>query len=160
MAMKTTEWDRIVTSSPLNKDASVARDGSGDLYDKDFPNALDERPGYAQPSAITLKDPRFINFTGKEIGRLTVLGLVSERSGQQLKGKGGARWLCRCVCGHYAKQSTKALKRATEGRRDAMCDWCEDTQRKREGRVHWSEHGLTTYELVRRRGGKIVEGAS
>lgn len=116
-APRTTNWDALIASAPMNKDAAVARDGRGISFEppaKALTNALD-----APPPLKPYTDVPENNLTNQRFQKLTVLGL------RDLPGRGsGASWVCRCDCGRYACFTSKALKKhRAEGR--AMCSECD-----------------------------------
>lgn len=71
------------------------------------PNQEIGRSESHDPIPWTQVGPNFsgINFAGRRIGRLTVLGVSVER-----KASGRLRWVCRCACGTYMLRTTKGLK--------------------------------------------------
>ncbi|HAT3959758.1 TPA: hypothetical protein I9Y37_001897 [Citrobacter freundii] len=76
--------------------------------------------------------PNFVDLTGVQKGRLTVLGIVAVGSG----------WLCRCRCGNYVIRTSKSIKRSLvddAAKRDACTDCRNLITLKRE--EHWRRTG-------------------
>ena len=118
--MKTTNWDAVVTSAPLNKDAAIARDGKGTSWTpaRQFTNVFETPPLMRKYTDVPCND-----LTGRRFQKLLVLGLRQEGSG----------WVCRCDCGRYTFQhkggliKQQALGRAYCGE----CDYLEEMKAKR-----------------------------
>lgn len=133
--MKTTEWDRIVTSTPLNREAAVVRDGSGDGATR-----VANIQGVYDAPFLTMPCPsRFDDQTGKRLGRLTVIGFVDNK--QTNSGKNcPARWLCKCVCGRYTTRKVASLYNALHAAQSKenyhvfACAECATEQRIRNGK--------------------------
>ena len=58
-------------------------------------------------------NPDFVDFTGKQIGRVKVMGLAAAKSG---------RWVCKCRCGSYVLRRASALRGERAG--SSPCDQC------------------------------------
>lgn len=105
--MRTTEWDRVVSSAPLNKQAAVVRDGSGEQPScgKKI-TQVHSRDGL--PTAPVPYGTE--NLIGRKRGRLTVLGFYAKQVGSKnQRDKKGALWVCRCVCGAQLTRRRKSL---------------------------------------------------
>jgi len=100
--MKATDWDRVITSAPLNKDAALARDGRGEHWTPlaKVTNCYDTPPPM-KPYNPAVGE----NLTGRRFQSVVVLGLSTLPNS-----KGQASWACRCDCGKYARFSTKSLE--------------------------------------------------
>lgn len=88
-------------------------------------------PEYVGPPQIIPRhklptSPSFIDLTGRQKGRLKVLGLMAEEQG---------RWVVRCACGTYTTRSAKSIK-STDVNPNAHFDACREcmhfAQMKRE----------------------------
>ncbi len=113
--MRTTNFDAIATSAPLDKTASVVRDGSGDHYD---PEAKQQEHWLTCPP-IAPAPHNAPDLTGQIIGRLTVKGYYAIANGK------GARWVVRCTCGGYETRRTKAItKPGLNDCHEPMCCKC------------------------------------
>lgn len=117
--MKTTSWDAIVTSSPIDKQAAIARDGKG----------IGASPQATLSNTFEAPPPVVEILTGQRFGKLVVFGLcVPTDSNRRII------WVCRCDCGRYTKVSAKALpKQAEIGR--AHCGECDYWTGVRNGTV-------------------------
>lgn len=128
--MKTTSWDRIVSSAPLNKDAALARDGRGENYE---PNCR-INPGSAH-SDTPLPTIRFggggENLTNVKFGRMTVIGVAKDTR----QNDRGRAWVVRCACGNYEHRRTKAIRNTANA--NDCCTKCRHLEylkrRDREG---------------------------
>ena len=127
--MRTTDFDRIATSAPLDRAASVVRDGSGEGVSqrKEAFNAVE--------SDVPLPMKPFhgpdVNLTGRVVGRLTVRGVYAINDGA-----GKRRWACRCACSNWVVRQTKALKNPANV--DDGCRDCRhvDFLRRRSSQMH------------------------
>lgn len=123
--MRTTNFDAIAAASPLNREASVVRDGSGDTWEPSPPPSLHR--WIAPPK---LKAPHQIRPEGREVlkkqlgrryGRFVVLGIWADGPTKK------ATWVCRCDCGAY---EGRKLGRLMSGE-VTMCWTCERVERLR-----------------------------
>lgn len=116
----TSDWDRIVTSAPLNKDAAVARDNRGGAWVPGKPIGRDQLRSHAPLPMRRYTDVPENDITGKRFGSFVALGL-GERKGSNSK---GSSWVVRCDCSYYEHRTAKALRSlAASGR--AMCQECD-----------------------------------
>lgn len=118
----TTAWDRVITSTPLNKDAAVARDGKGETY---TPRISPTTHRWEGPPQLKRIDPAILASTagfapGKRFGRLLVLGVWAGSNPKK-----NSVWVCRCDCGAYEGHKARALGLGNVDR----CDVCRDLQR-------------------------------
>ena len=60
----------------------------------------DEPLGTRKPRRIELKNPSFVDLTGKKYARFTVIGLYDGPKG----------WVVRCDCGKYCVRRAKSIK--------------------------------------------------
>lgn len=148
--MKTTQWDRVVSSAPQNAQAAIVRDGSGDLYQPRLFNALEGMPPLKPITPQIRLNPAWVDYTGRRIGRATVVGLMQKKTGS----KTPASWVCKCVCGYYLTATSKTIRRAMNGEHDLMCGWCADAKKIREG---VKNKGRTTLQVVDRRAARRAE---
>jgi hypothetical protein len=104
----------VVKGNAVDKQTAIAMSGGAEYT----PPQESSQPTYYTPPPLRdiPPDPSLIDFTGKQFGRLTVLGLAeSGFDGVQ------ARWACRCTCGKYSTHRGRALKLGAEDR----CHQCE-----------------------------------
>lgn len=89
------------------------------------PSALGDKPALVPQKFLDhlKKQASFEDLTGQVFGYLTVLGLYIHDA------KVGRPWVCRCVCGRYAKYQRRTL---TKGIKD-RCDSCDLAQQSRSG---------------------------
>lgn len=85
-------FDRIATSSPVNRGAGLAVSGASVHYD---PKITKTREIWDAPPAMRPVPPDAPALVGFKFGRMTVVGMLAETNGRY------ARWLVRCVCGKY-----------------------------------------------------------
>ncbi len=115
--MRTTDFDRLATSAPLNTDAAMARDGqSRDHWEGRVPSTT---PHWSAPPRPLAQIPATVeDLTGRVVGRLTVIGYHGSKKAK------GSQWLVRCACGDYELRSTKAITNHT-GQLEATCAACD-----------------------------------
>ena len=116
------DFERIAASAPVNKTAAL-QVSRGETWTPRV-QILDwyENPPPMKPLPDGHKDdPYFVDFTGREFGRLTVLGLWDKEANWR------ASWVCRCKCGYYCTRSSKSLKVAARGGNTflPMCGRCD-----------------------------------
>jgi hypothetical protein len=113
--MRTTNFDTIAAAAPLDRQASVIRDGSGDLWEAKIGEHV---PHWSAPPLPECAKPEAAeDLEGRPIGRMVV---VRYHGGGRVN---GSRWLCRCACGDYELRSSKAIKRnANPEHGCAKCD--------------------------------------
>jgi hypothetical protein len=126
--MRTTDFDALAASAPLNREAATVRDGSGDRWDGKVPSFhahWDAPPLPEHERPCDLPD-----MAGLRFGRMTVIRFHRRR-------KYGAQWLVRCTCGGYELRKTSAIKAliagttgATEEHCCAKCDWLRHVQHR------------------------------
>jgi hypothetical protein len=113
--MKTMDFDRIATSAPLDRQASVARDGSGDLWEAKIP---DFHPHWDTPPLPEKPMPGGTpDLSGMKVGRMVVVRF------HRTHHKRGAQWLVRCSCGAYELRQTSAVKKTDDP--DHCCYACQ-----------------------------------
>lgn len=108
--MRTTNFDALAAAAPLDRQASVIRDGSGDLWEANVPATVNRwlAPPALKPvetflagaSADLAKE-----LIGKRFGRLTVLGVWADGNPKK-----NATWVCRCDCGYYEGRKVRGLQ--------------------------------------------------
>ena len=101
-------------TTPVNKTAALVM-GKGFNYEstKKVQTVESNNPLPTMPLSIqNIKDPNFIDCTGKKTGRLTVVGFYEL----------GLGWVCRCNCGTYCVRRQRAIlnKKNTQER----CEEC------------------------------------
>lgn len=118
--MRTTNFDAIATSAPLDKTASVVRDGTGEHWD---PSVKDGRLHWVAPPPCGVRPAHAPDLVGCRVGRLTVVGYYDKGS----KNGGGSRWVVRCTCGAYETRRSKAIRnpRPRDDGEEQACFKCE-----------------------------------
>lgn len=125
--MRTTNFDVIAASAPLNREASVVRDGSGDQYEGKAPEY------HAHWKAPPLPEDQFRpetggeDMTGVRFGRMVVVRYHRRHPRLRV-----AQWLVRCACGDYELRRTRAIKAAQEDHKCQVCDWFTHVQFQRD----------------------------
>lgn len=117
--MRTTNFDAIAASAPLNREASTVRDGSGDLWE---PQIKATTLRWDAPPVPEAKMPaHVVDLSGRQIGRLTVVRYHGKRK------SGGHFWLVRCSCGDYELRRNKFIENPPErhGPEDHECAACD-----------------------------------
>lgn len=120
MKRATVDYDALATSAPLNRDAAIARDGSGEHFDfrvKDGRIHMDAPPP-TKPAPHGAPD-----LTGIIFGRMRVIGYYGSNQ------KGGL-WLSRCTCGAYETRRAKAIRNPVNT--DDCCAKCTQLDRMRQ----------------------------
>lgn len=114
-------FDKIATSAPVNKSAALeAARGVHFVSIKKITQRHEEvRPALRAPTAPELANPEFIDLTGRQYGRLTVLGIFADQ-GDRAKDAPQV-WAVRCVCGRYESRKSKTIKKASPDDRCAEC---------------------------------------
>ena len=99
-AIRTTDFDALASSAPMNSDAAKAYNMSGtsDIA-YNVPAHVDhwDAPPKVKPAPLGKTDR-----SGKRRGDLTVVGYLGS-------GRRGARWLVKCLCGQYESRTSKAV---------------------------------------------------
>ena len=114
---RTTNWDAVAASTPLNTTASVVRDSPGEHW---TPLVMDQRIHSDVPIPCAVLPTGAPNLTGLRVGRLVVIGYHSRRK------KNGRMWVVRCQCGAY--EVRKASKLTAERPADAPELTCVDCE--------------------------------
>lgn len=155
--MRTTNFDALATAAPLDRQASIVRDGSGDQWEARIPDfhlrwiappALRPVVGL-EPNAKLLA----AELIGRHIGRLTVLGILLEPAR-----KAHARWVVRCDCGYYEARKAKTLTQGDHAR--MMCMACDkvDQLRQMGSRPNTGSARAASEQLLDKLSGKITHG--
>jgi len=107
--MRTTNWDAVIAASPLNRQASIVRDGVGEPCCE--PDVPADYPRWLAPPKMkpitSLRGPGIdtaLDMIGLRAGSMVVLGIA-----EGTNPKKGAVWVCRCDCGYYEGRKAKAL---------------------------------------------------
>lgn len=116
--MKTTNFDFIAAAAPLNRTASIVRDGTGDTYDGRVPSWHAHWKAPPLPEGVFNRQSGGQDLSGHEFGQ----GMRVIRYHRRHK-KTGAQWLVRCACGDYELRSTKAIRAAKDTHVCQSCDW-------------------------------------
>lgn len=126
---RTTDWDAVLTSSPVNTDAALTRDGRGKGWVPEVRQSL----GHVRSHAPLPMKPAItgVDLTGFRCGKLTVVGLADM---PERNAKRPAAWVVRCVCGYYETRTAKAL-RSPEYAAKAACNECTYLRELKAGRV-------------------------
>ena len=116
---KTSTFERIAASVPVN--AQAARQiGHGEVWEPAV-KIHDYSRSCPKLRKIDCSGKDFVDFTGENVGRLTVIGLRRDAGSD-----GKARWVCRCTCGGYCTRSSRSMKIGLRGGNSfiAMCGLC------------------------------------
>lgn len=114
--MRTTNFDAVVASAPLNRTASVVRDGSGEHWD---PVVRATQAHWTSPPPMKSPPTVAPDLTGATTGRLRVVGYYGSSK------KSGSRWVVRCTCGDYELRRSKAITNPiVAGDTPPMCCKC------------------------------------
>lgn len=125
--MKTTIWDKLQTSSPVNKQAAMetASHGSPTSSKIILSREWQELPPMRNPSWAERNHPHFVDLKGVKFGRFVVLGIAA---GEHAKKQD---WVCRCACGVYAARRAKSIRNPrNDGDRCEMCRQTEFLRRE------------------------------
>lgn len=125
--MSRDHWDAILASTPLNATAGRVTSKGQHFEGKGLQSEIswEVPPALMKIGPTHWNNPSFIDWTGKAIGRLTVLGLAADG---HREGMGGV-WVCRCSCGRFVGRRAKGLK--IERADTVMCNQCSYTQHLR-----------------------------
>lgn len=113
--MRVTNWDAVAAAAPLDAQASMVRDGSGDHWEAKIPQHYQRWATPPAPEAV-FPFSNGVDLTGRFMGRLQVVRYHAP-------GKEGGRWLVRCPCGYYELRRAKAIKANQNA--DHACFECE-----------------------------------
>lgn len=118
--VRTTNFDAVAASAPLDRQASVIRDGSGEVWEaKICPSILHFK---APPQQVSRKPRNKADLTGRVYGRLTVVRYHTT------SGAGRGIWLLRCVCGDYELRRGEKIREYVG---DVCCAACRSLDRLR-----------------------------
>lgn len=131
--MSTSLWDRLMTSTPINRGAASGAHGhsSGftELGAKNRPYGFIRSDTPLSLRAFPLTSDKSHDLTGLVVGRLTVMGM----SAISAHGKGAA-WVVRCRCGWYETRKAAALRDPDYVKR-AWCSECEYLDALKKGKL-------------------------
>jgi hypothetical protein len=119
-------YDHVITGKPVDKTASrVTRSGEHFEFKRGDHVTVSRTPLPTRPIPLSsLNSGNFVRYTGKKIGRLTVVGLAEKK-----KGRKSCLWVCRCSCGNFVHRTSKYLRESQEGlHRKPMCDECDEIE--------------------------------
>lgn len=128
------DWDRILASAPLNREAAVVAGESREPAGFRADNSATDR--YLQDGPHPVKrvlpaDQNFKDLTGQRFGKLVVRGVVE---GTKSNGKNkGTLWAVRCDCSRYTARRQKFLLQGDPERH--ACVECDYAQEVKAGRV-------------------------
>lgn len=127
--------DRIITSVPQSRKDAVSLSG-GIHYEYNVTKQQALHSETPLPVRRIKKcerlSPAFIDCTGKKFGWFKVIGLYSARDGYKKK----ARWVVRCVCGHYEIRHQKAIVNPkTPNDKCYICQHLDYLKEKKKARV-------------------------
>lgn len=117
--MRTTDWDALAASAPINADAARAVVYG---YGTEEPTLLEHAKQQLPVNA------NFVNLIGLKKGWLQVIAYAGSN-----RNIGSARWIVRCICGRYEFRRTRAL------RPDVTNDRCADCSRLRSIQEGWKK---------------------
>ncbi|MFA4974651.1 MAG: hypothetical protein WC683_18755 [bacterium] len=104
-------FDRLSTSSPINRGAGVAVGARGVHYEPKLDNSRVTLDAPPRMRPVPHDAPDLI---GLQFGRFRVVGLSAELNG---------RWVVRCVCGKYEFRTARAI-RGEHAELD-KCSYCQ-----------------------------------
>lgn len=117
---RTVDYDRLVSSAPVNRQAALTRDGRG--FDLGYAEPELENHWTAPPPPERMPSRDLPRLEGRTFGAgMRVVRYHSKRSN-------GARWLVRCACGDYELRATQAIQTAQA---DHACQRCNLTRHMR-----------------------------
>lgn len=142
--MRTVNYDRLATSTPIDKAAALARDGRTGVPTPEPPPFANHWDAPPPPERAPPRDlPRL---EGRTFGvGMRVVRYHGRRSN-------GARWLVRCACGAYELRATNSILAAEA---DHACEACNWSRRVRwhaaDGHRHAGPRGRTETPLLKLR---------
>lgn len=136
--MKTTDFDRIASSAPLNTDAAktYGMTGTGDLEYHTRARQHWDAPPKTMPVPKGTEDR-----TGTKFGKFRVVGLLGSKNAK------GSLWLVRCLCGQYESRRSRSIGREVNA--NDCCTRCrriETAKRKYERQQYFDRHGHWPHE--------------
>ena len=139
--------DRILASVPQTKKDAVALSG-GIHYDHDVGTMglHSELPLKTRPvRPCEAGQNTFVDLTGAKVGWLRVLGIYDGKTHKM------AKWVVRCVCGHYEVRTSKALKNPNN--QNDKCYKCRNLEylRKRDADIQSGKYKAKIFKEVRER---------
>lgn len=118
--LRTTNWDAVIAAAPLDKQASIIRDGRSAAEPVTISNSYAD-----QPLTRPYMDVPENNLTGQRFGKVVALGL-----GESAR-KGTTPWVVKCDCGRFARMKAKVLRTSDPAR--LACGECDYLQQVRMG---------------------------
>ena len=113
--MRTSNWDRVITSAPLDAKAATVRDSES--IDHWEAKVADTQPRwFAPPLPVKPRPDAVPDLSGVRFGRMVVVRYHDNHP------KVGSKWLCRCSCGYYETRKTKAI--TANKNTDHSCSAC------------------------------------
>lgn len=108
--MKTSQFDRLATSAPLNKTSAVVTGKSGIHW---TPKKTFLQPRYDSPQPLSPVPVGMPDLAGNQFCRFKVAGYL---------GRDG-KWLVRCACSAYEERTAKAIRNPKN-----IVDCCQECQ--------------------------------
>jgi len=124
-------FDRIMTSTPVNRSAALAVSGKGEHFEPKVKIACEHHD--IPPKTVPVPTNIAEDLTGRKWGRMTVVGYLRSSTNNT----GGAVWLARCACGAYETRRTKPIKNASPRDRCTKCNALRSIRR----RQHFDAYG-------------------
>lgn len=112
--IRTTDFDKLAASSPLNRTAAVVRDSVSPEYEE--PAGGEQRFHGLAPPPMRPADkvvPKWADMIGRRYNRFTVIGQQERK---------GSRMVVRCDCGYYEVRRPRAI---LDNLDRAMCTACD-----------------------------------
>lgn len=118
--MSRNTWDAVLASTPLNTTAArvTSKGFQYQVTAKFSEQSWDAPPPLVRITRKLTANASFTDFTGRRVGRLTVIGLAAD-----------GVWVCRCSCGRYVGRRAKGIKKNSA---EAMCNHCDYARKLRE----------------------------
>lgn len=117
MSIRTTNFDALAAAAPLDRQASVIRDGSGDLWDGRV--QATQAHWKAPPIPVHERPEDQPDLTGLRQGRLTAIRYHETRTKPRRH-----QWLVRCDCGDYEVRRAEVIA-DHRGEHEACCQACD-----------------------------------
>lgn len=131
-------YESIMASAPVNTQAAKQL-GKGVEWKPEInlEDWYEDCPPMQTLDGGTFSNPEFVDFTGREFGRLLVVGLMKKGSDGKT-GRNPSSWVCRCKCGGYCTRKSKSLKKAESGNSNSFVDRCGRCEYWRKVQSGWS----------------------
>lgn len=128
-------FEEIAKRTPINREAlNVALGGTHFSFE---PRKLNPTRSDVPPAIITRQLADEEEFTGRVLGRLTVIGRSMDAWEKSKK----VRWVVRCACGWYERRRSRALRDMTLDAQ--MCSNCKMLEERKAGFGPWTNRPKT-----------------